>query len=93
MRGTIDFWREKFMSFLRKERIELACHSFELSVYASSAQCELFPTQMPSIKGSISNLIASGKVSSEILVRARRLLEEAKADLSINSPNRLAWPR
>ncbi len=65
---------KNIFEFLRKEQIELACHSFELSVYASNPQSELFPEPMPSMKGEISSLISLGKVSPEILVRARQLV-------------------
>lgn len=61
--------------FLRKERIEFVCNSFVLSVYASNPQQELFPIQLSSKKGSVSNLISSGKISPEIFVRARRIVE------------------
>lgn len=66
---------QKVYEFLRKEKIELVCSSFELSVYASNPQFELFPVQVPSMKGAVSNLISSGKLSPEIFVRARRLVE------------------
>lgn len=66
----------KIYEFLREERIEFVCNSFELSVYASTPQSELFPVQAPSIKGSVLNLISSRKVSPEIYVRARRIVEE-----------------
>ncbi len=65
----------KIYEFLRKEQIELVCHSFELSIYTSNPQKELFPESRPAMRGEISSLISSGKVSPEILVRARRLVE------------------
>lgn len=66
---------KRIYEFLRKEQIELACHSFELSVYTSTPQSELFPDPIPTMKGEISSLISLGKISPEILVRARRLVE------------------
>lgn len=67
---------EKIFQFLRKEQIELVCHKFALSIYASNPQAELFPQEKPSIKGEISSLISLRKINPEILVRARRLIEE-----------------
>lgn len=71
---------QRIYEFMRKEKIEFVCHSFELSVYASNPQRDLFPTQAPSMRGSISNLIFTGKVSPEIFVRARRLVESNSSE-------------
>ena len=74
--GSNKILAHKIYEFLRKEKIEFVCNSFELSVYASNPQLELFPVRVSSLKGSVSNLISSGKISPEIFVRARRLTEE-----------------
>ncbi len=74
--GSDKVKAKRIYEFLRREQIELACHSFELSVYTSTPQSELFPEPTPSMKGEISSLISLGKISPEILVRARRLVEE-----------------
>lgn len=67
---------ERIFEFLRKEQIELVCHKFMLSIFASNPQAELFPEPRPSMNGEISGLILLRKISPEILVRARRLVEE-----------------
>jgi len=78
--GNDNDLAQRIYEFMRKEQIEFVCHSFELSVYASNPQSELFPMQASSMKGSISNLIAARKVSPEIFVRARRLVEANKPE-------------
>lgn len=66
----------RIFQFLRRERIELVCHSFELSVYKSTPQTDLFPEPKLRMKGEISSLISSGKISPEILVRARQIVAQ-----------------
>ncbi len=68
----------KIYEFLHKEQIELVCHTFELAVYASNLQAELFPEPRPPMHGEISSLISMRKISPEILVRARQLVEQHK---------------
>lgn len=73
--GSDKVLARKIYDFLRKEKIELVCHTFELSVYKSTPQFELFHEPNSSMKGEVVSLISSGKISPEILVRARRLVE------------------
>jgi len=86
--GTNKELARKILEFLRKERIELLCHSFELSVYATSSQHELFKEDRPSLKGSISSLISSRKVSPDIFIRARNLVQESSgSDFILDKDN------
>lgn len=75
--GNDKILAHKIYDFLRRENIELVCHSFELSVYASTSQFELFSQPIPSMKGEVASLIFSRRISPEILVRARRLIDVA----------------
>ena len=76
----------RIYEFLRKEQIELVCHTFELSVYTKTPLAELFSEPKTSMKGEISCLFSSGRISPEILVRARQLIaqqnETAEAKLN-----------
>lgn len=87
--GTNKDLAKRIYEFLRREQIELVCHSFELSVYGSSPQKELFNEPQQSRRGFMSNLIFSGKVSSDIFVRARNLVHEANDDGILKDNNYL----
>lgn len=74
--GDDGLLAERIFHFLKKEQIELVCHLFKLSLHRSGSQLDLFQTDSRPVSRTFDTLFARGRISPEVLVRARSVLSD-----------------